>query len=347
MDFFDKKAGPSLFRLRSAFQDSRNLFENEIKTFLSTLEHYHNSQDEHSYRDYHLPIESVDLIFFEAMHRNYFFIADYLLIEHPILSLRELKLKSKQVFKDDYYELYEHDLSQVAEDFRNLSLKIIKGLKKIEKEIFKNKFKFREQFEDIHLNIEKRLFQIIGDSAGYMHTARSRNDQVVTDFKIWVKDSSEDVKKTLDILIKSILKKAEKNINTVMPGFTHLKNAQPISFAHYLLAYVEMFGRDRGRVADCRTRINENPLGSAALAGTPYPIDRHMTASALGFDRPTANSLDAVSDRDFALEYLNAASIAAMHLSRLAEEMVIWCSAQFRFIGMSDKFSTGSSIMLR
>ena len=222
--------------------------------------------------------------------------------------------------------------------------KIVAGLDQILQEIENGTFTFSAALEDIHMNVESRLRDLIGPTAGRLHTARSRNDQVATDFKLWVRDVAlADLEAGLKGLQEALIEQAGTHAETIMPGFTHLQAAQPVTFGHHLLAYVEMFGRDRGRVADCRTRANENPLGSAALAGTPYPIDRHMTASSLGFDRPTANSLDAVSDRDFALEYLNAASITAMHLSRLAEEMVIWCSAQFKFIGMSDKFSTGSS----
>ena len=224
-------------------------------------------------------------------------------------------------------------------------LKIIKGLQKIKKEIDRNKFKFKEQFEDIHQNIEKRLFQIIGESAGYLHTARSRNDQVVTDFKIWVKDSSKDINKILDTLIGSILKKAKKNINTVMPGFTHLKNAQPVSFAHYLLAYVEMLNRDKKRFTNNIILIDECPLGSAALAGTSFNIDRKFTAKKLGFKKPTNNSIDSVSDRDFAIDFLSAAATCAMHLSRLAEDFIIFNSEAFGFIEFTDRVLTGSSIM--
>ena len=224
-------------------------------------------------------------------------------------------------------------------------LKIIKGLQKIKKEIDRNKFKFKEQFEDIHQNIEKRLFQIIGESAGYLHTARSRNDQVVTDFKIWVKDSSRDINKILDTLIGSILKKAKKNINTVMPGFTHLKNAQPVSFAHYLLAYVEMLNRDKKRFTNNIILIDECPLGSAALAGTSFNIDRKFTAKKLGFKKPTNNSIDSVSDRDFAIDFLSTAATCAMHLSRLAEDFIIFNSEAFGFIEFTDRVLTGSSIM--
>ena len=223
--------------------------------------------------------------------------------------------------------------------------KIIGGLKKIKKEIDKNKFKFKEKFEDIHLNIEKRLFEIIGQSAGYLHTARSRNDQVVTDFKIWVKKASLDINDILNLLIKCILKKAEKNIDTVMPGFTHLKNAQPISFAHYLLAYVEMLNRDKKRFSNNIELIDECPLGSAALAGTSYKIDRQFTAKKLGFKKPTGNSIDAVCDRDFAIDFLSAAATCAMHMSRLAEDFIIFNSEAFNFLKFSDKVLTGSSIM--
>ena len=224
-------------------------------------------------------------------------------------------------------------------------IKIIKGLKKIKTEIDKNKFKFKEKFEDIHQNIEKRLFQIIGDSAGHLHTARSRNDQVVTDFKMWVKKASLDINDTINSLIKSLLKKASRNIDTVMPGFTHLKNAQPISFAHYLLAYVEMLYRDKKRFKNNISLIDECPLGSAALAGTSYNIDRNYTAKKLGFKKPTGNSIDSVSDRDFAIDFLSASATCAMHLSRLAEDFIIFNSEAFSFIEFTDKVLTGSSIM--
>ena len=223
--------------------------------------------------------------------------------------------------------------------------KIIYGLKKIKKEIDKNKFKFKEKYEDIHLNIEKRLFQIIGESAGYLHTARSRNDQVVTDFKMWVKNASIDINKTLDSLMRSIIKKASKNIDTVMPGFTHLKNAQPISFAHYLLAYVEMINRDKKRFLNNIELIDECPLGSAALAGTSFNIDRNYTSKKLNFKKPTNNSIDSVSDRDFAIDFLYAAATCAMHLSRLAEDFIIFNSEAFGFVEFNDKVLTGSSIM--
>ena len=228
---------------------------------------------------------------------------------------------------------------------RNDGIKIIKGLKKIKTEIDKNKFKFKEKFEDIHQNIEKRLFQIIGNSAGYLHTARSRNDQVVTDFKIWVKKASLDINETINSLIKSLLKKASRNIDTVMPGFTHLKNAQPISFAHYLLAYIEMLYRDKKRFKNNMSLIDECPLGSAALAGTSFNIDRNYTAKKLGFRKPTGNSIDSVSDRDFAIDFLSASATCAMHLSRLAEDFIIFNSEAFSFIEFTDKVLTGSSIM--
>ncbi len=228
---------------------------------------------------------------------------------------------------------------------KNIGKKIIKGLNKIRKEIDKNKFKFKEKFEDIHQNIEKRLFQIIGDSAGYLHTARSRNDQVVTDFKMWVKKASLDINKTIESLMKSILKKASINIETVMPGFTHLKNAQPISFAHYLLAYVEMLNRDKKRFLSNINLIDECPLGSAALAGTSFNIDRKFTAKKLGFKKPTNNSIDSVSDRDFAIDFLSSSATCAMHLSRLAEDLIIFNSEAFGFIEFADKVLTGSSIM--
>jgi len=223
--------------------------------------------------------------------------------------------------------------------------KIINGLKKIRSEIRKNKFKFSKKYEDIHLNIEKRLFTIIGNDAGYLHIARSRNDQVITDFKLWIKKASGEIVKNLNNLIKSFLKKSEGNIETIMPGFTHLKNAQPISFAHYLLAYVEMFKRDKKRFTSNIEYIDECPLGVCALAGTSYKIDRNFTSKKLGFKKPTNNSIDSVSDRDFALDFLSSASICAMHISRFAEELIIWNSDIFKLIQLDDKMLTGSSIM--
>ena len=222
---------------------------------------------------------------------------------------------------------------------------IIAGLEQVRGEIEAGTFSFSRALEDIHMNVEARLKDIIGDAAGRLHTARSRNDQVATDFKLYVRDAIDSLIPQIEALQKALLARAEEEADTILPGFTHLQNAQPVSLGHHLLAYVEMLGRDAGRLADARKRLNESPLGSAALAGTPYPIDRDMTAKALGFDRPTANSLDAVADRDFILETLSAASISAMHLSRFAEELVIWSSAQFGFVRLSDKFSTGSSIM--
>ena len=223
--------------------------------------------------------------------------------------------------------------------------KIISGLKKIRNEIRKNKFSFKKKYEDIHLNIEKRLFTIIGTDAGYLHIARSRNDQVITDFKLWLKKSSKEIIINLNNLIKSFLSKAENNVHTIMPGFTHLKNAQPISFAHYLLAYIEMFKRDKKRFLNNITYLDECPLGVGALAGTSYKIDRNFTAKKLGFKKPTDNSIDTVADRDFVLDFLSAASICAVHISRLAEELIIWNSDIFRIIKFDDKMLTGSSIM--
>ncbi|MDG2404705.1 MAG: argininosuccinate lyase [Paracoccaceae bacterium] len=222
---------------------------------------------------------------------------------------------------------------------------IRKGLFTVLSEIQSGEFQFSTALEDIHMNVEARLKEIIGDPAGRLHTARSRNDQVATDFKLWVRDQFDTFELSLLTLIRALLAQAAVGHDWVMPGFTHLQTAQPVTWGHHLMAYVEMLGRDLSRVRDARRRMNESPLGAAALAGTSFPIDRHMTATALGFDQPAANSLDAVSDRDFALEFLSCASICAMHLSRFAEELVIWSSAQFRFVSMSDRWSTGSSIM--
>lgn len=222
---------------------------------------------------------------------------------------------------------------------------ILAGLDQVAGEIEAGTFTFTVEHEDIHMNVESRLKEIIGEPAGRLHTARSRNDQVATDFKLWVRDALDRLDGDLKALQEALIDRAEQYFDTIMPGFTHLQTAQPVTFGHHLLAYVEMLGRDRSRARDARARLNECPLGSAALAGTPYPIDREMTAGLLGFAGPTANSLDAVSDRDFALEYLSIASIAGTHLSRLAEEIVIWCTTQFRFIRLSDAFTTGSSIM--
>jgi len=222
---------------------------------------------------------------------------------------------------------------------------IVAGLDAIAGEIAEGSFPFSRALEDIHMNVESRLKALIGEPAGRLHTARSRNDQVATDFRLWVRDAIDEIDSQLHGLQLALATKAERFADAVMPGFTHLQSAQPVTFGHHLLAYVEMLSRDRGRFADARGRLNESPLGAAALAGTAFPIDRGATAKALGFDRPMANSLDAVSDRDFALEALAAASICAVHLSRFAEEIVLWCTAQFGFIRLSDRFTTGSSIM--
>ena len=223
--------------------------------------------------------------------------------------------------------------------------KIARGLDTILSEIESEKFKFTRALEDIHTHVEARLAELIGPAAGRLHTARSRNDQVATDLRLYVRDAVDRLDATLAGLQIALAEKAHEHADTVMPGFTHLQTAQPVTFGHHLLAYVEMLARDRGRLADARKRLNESPLGAAALAGTSFPIDREMTAQALGFDRPAANSLDAVSDRDFALETLSAAAIAAVHLSRFAEEIVIWASPAFGLVKLSDRFTTGSSIM--
>ena len=222
---------------------------------------------------------------------------------------------------------------------------ILAGLDKILAEIDAGNFAFREDLEDIHFNVESRLTELVGPVAGRLHTARSRNDQVATDFRLWVRAAIDRLDGAMTALQAALLDQAEAHAATVIPGFTHLQTAQPVTLGHHLMAYVEMIGRDRGRLADCRARLNESPLGAAALAGTAFPIDRDATAAALGFDRPTANSLDAVSDRDFAIEFLAAAALAGTHLSRFAEEIVIWSSEPFGFIKLSDAFTTGSSIM--
>ena len=253
----------------------------------------------------------------------------------------------KRLFAEDVLGSIVHAQMLIKQKIinREKGNKIINGLKKIRNEIKKNKFKFNKKYEDIHLNIEKRLFAIIGNDAGYLHIARSRNDQVITDFKLWIKKASRETVKRLNDLIKGFLKKSEGNIQTIMPGFTHLKNAQPISFAHYLLAYVEMFKRDKKRFTSNIEYIDECPLGVGALAGTSYKIDRNFTSKKLGFKKPTNNSIDTVSDRDFALDFLSSASICAMHISRLAEELIIWNSDIFKLIQFDDKMLTGSSIM--
>ena len=253
----------------------------------------------------------------------------------------------KRLFEEDILGSIVHTKMLAKQKIisRKISIKIINGLKIIEKEIKNNKFNFNKKYEDIHLNIENRLFEIIGENAGYLHIARSRNDQVITDFKLWIKKASNEVIKNINILISSFLKKSESNVNTIMPGFTHLKNAQPISFAHYLLAYVEMFERDKKRFYNNITNVDECPLGVGALAGTSYKIDRNFTSKKLGFKKPTNNSIDSVSDRDFAIDFLSAASICAMHISRFAEELIIWNSDIFRLIKLNDNMLTGSSIM--
>ena len=223
--------------------------------------------------------------------------------------------------------------------------KIVYGLNKIKKEITNKKFEFNKKYEDIHINIEKRLFEIIGEDAGFIHTARSRNDQVITDLKIWMKSSTKEINILLDVIIKSVIRAAEKNIYTLMPGFTHLKNAQPVSFGHYLMAYVEMFKRDKKRFINNLDSLNENPLGVAALTGTSFNIDRNYTTKKLGFTKPTNNSIDTISDRDFVLDFLYSISVCAMHISRIAEELIIWNSDAFKLINLSDKVVTGSSIM--
>ncbi|MDA9769743.1 argininosuccinate lyase [Emcibacteraceae bacterium] len=219
------------------------------------------------------------------------------------------------------------------------------GLTQIEQEITEGNFEFSAELEDIHMNVEARLTEIIGATAGRLHTARSRNDQVATDFKLYVRDACDQADEALKALQIALINIAEENADVIMPGFTHLQSAQPVTFGHHMMAYFEMFTRDRGRFQDARKRLNECPLGAAALAGTSFPIDRHQTAKALGFDGPTANSMDSVSDRDHALEFMSAAAISAVHVSRLAEEIVTWSCAQFNFIQMSDSFTTGSSIM--
>tara|TARA_B100000686_G_scaffold303527_1_gene340429 strand:- start:2091 stop:3479 length:1389 start_codon:yes stop_codon:yes gene_type:complete len=253
----------------------------------------------------------------------------------------------KRLFEEDIFGSIVHSQMLMKQKIisRKKGSRIIKGLRKIKNEIKKNKFNFNKKYEDIHLNIEKRLFEIIGSDAGYLHIARSRNDQVITDFKLWIKKASKKINENLNELIKSFLKKSSVNIQTIMPGFTHLKNAQPISFAHYLLAYVEMFKRDKKRFTSNINYIDECPLGAGALSGTSYKIDRHFTSKKLGFKKPTNNSIDSVSDRDFALDFLSSASICAMHISRFAEELIIWNSDIFKLIKLNDKMLTGSSIM--
>ena len=253
----------------------------------------------------------------------------------------------KRLFKEDI----EGSIAHVEMLFKQkiisfkIKNKIIWGLNKIRNEIIKKKFIFNIKHEDIHMSIETRLFEIIGDDAGFIHTARSRNDQVITDLKIWLRNSTNEIIKLLNSSIKIIIKNAEKNIETIMPGFTHLKNAQPISFAHYLLAYVEMFKRDKNRFNNNIENLLENPLGVAALAGTTFNIDRNYTTKKLKFSRPTNNSIDTISDRDFVIDFLYAVSVCSIHISRLAEEFIIWNSEAFRLIKLNDRIVTGSSIM--
>jgi len=253
----------------------------------------------------------------------------------------------KRLYKEDIIGSVTHVEMLFKQKIINFRIKnkIIYGLNKIKNEISNNKFEFNKKYEDIHMNIEKRLFQIIGEEAGFIHTARSRNDQIITDFKIWTKSATKKINILLDNVIKNTLKLAEKNIHTIMPGFTHLKNAQAISFAHYLMAYVEMFNRDKNRFNNNLVSLNENPLGVAALAGTSFNIDRNYTSKKLGFKKPTSNSIDTVSDRDFVLDFLYSVSVCAMHISRIAEELIIWNSDAFNLINLSDKVVTGSSIM--
>tara|TARA_B100000767_G_scaffold123776_1_gene117964 strand:+ start:537 stop:1934 length:1398 start_codon:yes stop_codon:yes gene_type:complete len=253
----------------------------------------------------------------------------------------------KKLFKEDIVGSIVHVEMLFRQKIISFKVKnkIIYGLNKIEREILKNKFEYNKKYEDIHMNIEKRLFQIIGEEAGYVHTARSRNDQVVTDFKIWIRSATKDINKNLDNIIKTILKVSENNIETIMPGFTHLKNAQVVSFGHYLMAYVEMFNRDKQRFSNNLESLSENPLGVAALAGTSFNIDRNFTTKKLGFKRPTNNSIDTVADRDFVLDFLYCVSVCSMHISRIAEELIIWNSDGFNLINLSDKVVTGSSIM--
>ena len=278
----------------------------------------------------------------------------------PIWSSR-IKINSKNLFRkvggslDIDKRLFNEDISasivhtemlfkQKIINFK-IKNKIVWGLNRIKNEIIKKKFPFDKNLEDIHMNIEKRLFDLIGEDAGFIHTARSRNDQVITDFKIWLKKSTYEITKTLDALISTILKVADKNIKTVMPGFTHLKNAQPISFAHYMMAYVEMFKRDKKRFKNNLDALNENPLGVAALSGTSFNIDRNFTTKKLNFSKPTDNSIDTVSDRDFVLDFLYACSACSIHISRIAEEFIIWNSDAYNLIHLNDKIVTGSSIM--
>ncbi len=253
----------------------------------------------------------------------------------------------KKLYKEDIFGSIAHVEMLFRQKIISFKIKnkIIYGLNKIEKEIIKKKFEYSKKYEDIHINIEKRLFQLIGEEAGYINTARSRNDQIITDFKIWLRSTTNEINNNLSNTIRIILKVAEKNVTTIMPGFTHLKNAQAVSFAHYLLAYVEMFKRDKKRFINNLESLSENPLGVAALTGTSFNIDRNFTTKKLGFKKPTNNSIDTVADRDFVLDFLYCISVCSLHISRIAEELIIWNSDAFGLINLSDNVVTGSSIM--
>ena len=253
----------------------------------------------------------------------------------------------KRLFKEDIQGSIAHVEMLFKQKIISFKIKnkIIWGLNRIKNEIIKKKFNFNSNYEDIHINIENRLFEIIGEDAGYIHTGRSRNDQVITDLKLWLRSSTNKILNQLNNLIKIIIKDAEKNVHTIMPGFTHLKNAQPISFAHYLLAYVEMFNRDKKRFQNNLENLSENPLGAVALAGTSFNIDRNYTSKKLKFKNPTNNSIDTVADRDFVLDFLYSVSVCSIHISRMAEEFIIWNSDAFGLIRLNDKVVTGSSIM--
>ena len=253
----------------------------------------------------------------------------------------------KRLFNEDIEASIVHTEMLFKQKIINFKIKnkIVWGLNRIKNEIIKKKFIFDENLEDIHMNIENRLFELIGEDSGFMHTARSRNDQVITDLKIWLKKATKEIIKNLNLTNKNILKVANKNVETVMPGFTHLKNAQPVSFAHYLLAYVEMFSRDKKKFNNSLDNLNENPLGVAALTGTSFNIDRFYTTKKLNFNKPTKNSIDTVSDRDFVIDFLYSCSTCSIHISRIAEEFIIWNSDAFNLISLNDKIVTGSSIM--
>ena len=253
----------------------------------------------------------------------------------------------KRLFNEDIEGSIVHVEMLFKQKIINFKIKnkIVWGLKRIKNEIIKKKFMYNESLEDIHMNIENRLFELIGEDAGFIHTARSRNDQVITDLKIWLKKATKEIIGNLNLTVKNILKSADKNVETIMPGFTHLKNAQPVSFAHYLLAYVEMFNRDKKKFINNIDNLNENPLGVAALTGTSFNIDRFYTTKKLKFNKPTKNSIDTVSDRDFVIDFLYSCSACSIHISRIAEEFIIWNSDAFNLISLNDKIVTGSSIM--